>query len=253
MDESKSRLQIEKLNITTTPRMCAHCRNNTPMRIICEGEISEVSLPRPFDWPEEPIANHKWEILACPVCDKVNILEISNYYCEEEIVGVDIQGDPIFDTPDRISRIFPQVDLSIPEPHVDLPHEVGDDYIEAYRIFNRSPRGASALLRLAIQKLCKALGESGKDINSDIAKLVKKGMPSHIQQALDIVRVIGNFAVHPGELDIRDNPEIAKQLFSLINEIVEDRISKMKKHDRILTLYTNLPQDKLDAIKNRDK
>jgi len=82
---------------------------------------------------------------------------------------------------------------------------------------------------------------------------VKKGLPQHIQQALDIVRGIGKFAVHPGELDVGDNPESAKQLFGLINEIIEDRIGKVKMLDRIKAAYDDLPKSKLDAIEKRDK
>lgn len=137
-----------------------------------------------------------------------------------------------------------------PQPHEDLPEEIKEDYLEARSILNRSPRGAAALLRLCVQKLMIELGETGRNINNDIASLVKKGLPQEVQQALDILRVIGNEAVHPGTLDLKDDNETALRLFELINFIVEDRITRKK---RIQELYSKLPESKVEQIKKRDK
>ena len=137
-----------------------------------------------------------------------------------------------------------------PPSNPDLPEEVKGDYEEARNIIAASPRGAAALLRLAIQKLCTHLGEKGKNINEDIAALVKKGLPPQIQQALDIVRVVGNNAVHPGQIDLNDNPQIANQLFGLVNLIAEVMITQPK---HVQNLYTNIvPEELRDAIKKRD-
>jgi hypothetical protein len=138
---------------------------------------------------------------------------------------------------------------SSPQPHEDMPAAVIPDYEEARSVLQRSPRSTAALLRLALQKLCVELGEKGENINEDIKQLVAKGLPVEVQQALDIVRVVGNEQVHPGELDIRDDPSIALELFKLINFIVEDRISRPKNIQR---LYSRLPDGKLDGIKRRD-
>lgn len=136
-----------------------------------------------------------------------------------------------------------------PLPHEDMPEDVKADYIEARNICKLSPRGAAALLRLAIQKLCKHLEEPGDNINTDIGALVKKGLPVQIQQALDVVRVTGNNAVHPGTLIVEDKPEVVSALFSLINLIIDNRISEPK---RIEALYSSLPAGALKGIEKRD-
>jgi hypothetical protein len=113
-------------------------------------------------------------------------------------------------------------------PNVDLSEVVRRDYDEARRILDLSPRGAAALLRLAIEKICIELGAKGKDINEQIAELVAQGLPTQVQQALDAVRVIGNEAVHPGKIDLRDDRETVNKLFRLVNAIAEDRITRPK-------------------------
>ena len=79
---------------------------------------------------------------------------------------------------------------AIPIPAVDMHEEVIGDYNEARAIFGSSPRSSAALLRLSLEKLLTNLGEPGKSLNQNIVALVEKGLPTTIQQALDIVRVI---------------------------------------------------------------
>lgn len=146
------------------------------------------------------------------------------------------------------TMLYPDVGRA-PQPNSDLPESVKSIYLEAASISTKSPRGAAALLRLAIQVLCKELGEEGKNINDDIASLVKKGLPERVQQALDIVRVTGNNAVHPGQIDV-DDPDIVGRLFDLINVVTEYTISMP---NRVGTLYATLPESAREQIEKRDK
>jgi len=146
------------------------------------------------------------------------------------------------------TMLFPDTSTA-PHPNPDLPEDIASDYEEARSILSRSPRGAAALFRLCIQKLCKHLGESGKNINADIAALVKKGLHPTVQKSLDIVRVIGNEAVHPGTIDLNDQPDTALQLANLINIIADAMISQPKAVDE---LYGTLPEEKRSQIDQRD-
>lgn len=136
-----------------------------------------------------------------------------------------------------------------PLPNPDLPDEIRRDYDEASTILDLSPRGAAALLRLSIQKLCKELGETGKNIDADIAALAKKGLDVRVQQALDVVRVVGNNAVHPGQIDLRDDRATAEKLFGLVNLIVEIMITQPK---HVQEMFEGLPEGARRAIEKRD-
>ncbi|OLS22207.1 MAG: hypothetical protein HeimC3_32110 [Candidatus Heimdallarchaeota archaeon LC_3] len=146
--------------------------------------------------------------------------------------------------------LFPDyVSLQTPEPDEDLPDDLKVDFEEARKIVNDSPRGASALLRLVIQKLMKHLGEKGNNINEDIGNLVKNGLDPEVQKASDIIRVIGNQSVHPGQIDISDDSDTAKKLFLIINYVVKTMISPKK---IIKKFYDNLPESNLNQINKRD-
>jgi hypothetical protein len=138
---------------------------------------------------------------------------------------------------------------SAPAPNPDIPDDIKADYEEARAILVSSPRGAAALLRLVVQKLCIHLGEKGKKIDDDISSLVKKGLMPKTQKALDTVRVIGNNAVHPGKIDLNDTPQVAHALFVLVNVITDVMISQPKQIDE---LYATLPESSREAIARRD-
>ncbi|MCE9587783.1 MAG: DUF4145 domain-containing protein [Verrucomicrobia bacterium] len=147
------------------------------------------------------------------------------------------------------NMIFPFNSIA-PHAHADLPVEIKVDYEEARTIFSISPRGACALLRLCVEKLCCHLLGRNVSINTGIGELVKNGLNQQVQKSMDTIRVLGNEAVHAGQIDINDDPNVAIKLFGLINFICEDQITRPREIDK---LFNSLPEEKLKGIENRDK
>lgn len=135
-------------------------------------------------------------------------------------------------------------------PNIDMEPEIQDLYLEASTIVTDSPKGATALLRLALQLLLRQLGKSGGNINNDIKELVADGLSPKIQQALDLLRVVGNNAVHPGQIDLNDGLDIAIKLFQILNFIADEMLSKPKELER---LYGDVvPDETKQHINERD-
>lgn len=154
--------------------------------------------------------------------------------------------------------IYPKIS-TIP-PVDDMPEKIKEIYKEASNVLGDSPRAACALLRLALQELMIFLKNNyeeyknlkGKNINEDIGKLVKSGLSPKVQQALDIVRITGNNAVHSIEvLDTNDNSQIANKLFEMLNFIVQEMITRPNEINKLFN--DNIPEKAKEAIKKRDE
>ena len=200
---------------------CPHCRTMSLMHYEC---ISYYGCQILSVAPKQKQGTSWVEIAACHNCGKKTIW-VDNIY------------------------VYP--DIIADEANSDMPESVKQLYEEAGLIYNKSPRAACALLRLAIDRLCNELGENDRDINKNIGALVKKGLPQTVQQALDVVRVVGNKAVHPGQIafDV-DDIGTATMLMRLLNIIVERMISEPK---QINSLYDDLPESVKESIEKRDK
>jgi len=200
---------------------------------------------------------HRLDAFNCPYCGAYAHQHWSQAYFSSSQGGLILAGNFWFAQCERCgnhsvwnaeTKVFPLA-TTAPLPNPDISDDIKADYNESRSISSLSPRGAAALLRLAIQKLCMQLGGKGQDLNADIADLVTKGLPATIQKALDVVRVIGNEAVHPGQIDLNDNPSTAQQLFGLVNLIAETMISQPK---RVSELFEKLPDSKKEQIRKRD-
>lgn len=98
--------------------------------------------------------------------------------------------------------------------------------------------------------LSRRIGQNKTPLRPTKATLVKGGFDPRAQKALDIVGVIGNESVHPGQIDLRDDPDTALELFKLVNLVAEIMISSPKHVD---AMYSGLPAGKREAIERRDR
>jgi hypothetical protein len=81
----------------------------------------------------------------------------------------------------------------------EVPDFYKEDYKEACTVINISPKASAALSRRLLQKI---LHEEYNISKNSLAQEIEifinlPGIPSHITEAVDSVRNIGNFAAHP--------------------------------------------------------
>lgn len=212
--------------MTLPPRSLNGSRFNCPH---CEAFAQQSWLP--VGTAPHP-TNGTLTVAVCAACNRYSL------WVKEPSGVPDVDGVMVW--PD---------DIDVPPPNSDLNEDITADYQEAASILNKSPRGAAALLRLCVQKLCIALELKGTDLNSDIGTLVSRGLPPQVKQSLDAVRVIGNESVHPGQMDMKDDTDTARTLFNLVNVIAASLISAPKQAKEI---FDSLPQSKLEQIEKRD-
>ncbi|SDF72389.1 protein of unknown function [Onishia taeanensis] len=175
----------------------------------------------------------------CSHCDESSLWRIDE--TQETVYGEII--------PLRGTMLFPDTGVA-PLPDKDMPDDVKSEYQEAARISGKSPRGAAALLRLGLQKLCRHLGKDGKNINSDIRSLSEDNiLPPMVIKVADTVRITGNNAVHPGEMSEEDFDHVSLSLFDLLNFIVRKAITEPRELESI---YQRIPENPRAAAEKED-
>lgn len=89
--------------------------------------------------------------------------------------------------------------VSRPQPPDDVPEKFRIDYKEASLVLSDSPKASAALSRRCLQHLLREAAKVKPDnLNNEIQEVLEsKAFPSHLADALDAVRVLGNFAAHP--------------------------------------------------------
>lgn len=119
----------------------------------------------------------------CPACNKLAIYLVKRH-----------PGGPHMGT----FMVYPRGISRAPLP-ADVPDQYAQDYKEACLVLSDSPKASAALSRRCLQNLLRALPTvKPSDLSKEIDEILNsKQLPSHLADAIDAIRVLGNFAAHP--------------------------------------------------------
>lgn len=129
---------------------------------------------------------------TCPACKQI-IIEAVKYNRLSDNYGNVKLGSEVakfFIHPKGATR---------PNPSNHVPQELAKYYIEAALVLSDSAMASAALSRRCLQHLIRdTVGITDKDLAPAIDKLLAQNvLPSHLSEAIDAIRNIGNFAAHP--------------------------------------------------------
>ncbi|MBU9187100.1 DUF4145 domain-containing protein [Burkholderia gladioli] len=114
-----------------------------------------------------------------------------------------------------------------PAPPVEVPKEIADDYVEAANVLTISAKASAALSRRCVQLVLRDRGYDQHDLAPAIqAALDSRTLPPALEDNLDAIRQIGNFAAHPiknkntGEI-VPVEPEEAEWNLDVLDELFD--------------------------------
>lgn len=194
----------------------------------CLKEIHSHKSGQPLQEDVKGTWHARYEL--CPACRKL-IIEL---VCQYPSGG---WTDSVLVYPKGISR----VPLS-----EEIPSRFADNYKEACLVLADSAKASAALSRRCLQSLLREKAKvKPSDLANEIQQVLDSGkLPSHLSEAIDAIRNIGNFAAHPikskssGEIvDVEEgeaelNLDVLEGLFDFYfiqPALMKERLKKLNK------------------------
>lgn len=133
-----------------------------------------------FDATGDQILRFKWVI--CPGCNRP-IIEVVRAWGGNEV---------------DLGMIYPKRRALRAVPN-EVPPHLREDYTEAATVLADSEKASAALSRRCLQiVLREKAGVKPGNLSDEIDHVIEsRALPSHLADAIDAVRHVGNFAAHP--------------------------------------------------------
>ncbi len=162
---------------------CPHCR------VAFSDYWNEVPLGE--DGPSKQKAVLR--TTTCPSCRRLVLILRQDEYVEGTHEGRKILHTIVVDR-----MVWPKAPARDPLPP-EVPSPYAADYREACLVVTDSPKASAALSRRCLQQLLREVARvKPGDLDKEIQQILDaKTLPTHLAEAIDAVRTLGNFAAHP--------------------------------------------------------
>ena len=159
---------------------CPHCLENFHAHFF-EGDVQAHTGAKIVSI--DPYGIWTYRATQCPACERIIVFLLIKGPHGDEIKEMQVW-------PKGIARA-----LLPPE----VPEEYAADYREACLVLGDSPKASAALSRRCLQHVLRdKAGVRTSDLADEIQQVLdSKSLPTHLAEAIDAVRNIGNFAAHP--------------------------------------------------------
>jgi hypothetical protein len=129
---------------------------------------------------------------TCPSCRRIIVFIV----CAKGFNGAGA-GEFAVDVK-KVVLGYPRVS-SRPAAPPEVPEDFASDYREAALVLLDSPKASAALGRRCLQHILREkAGVSRSDLAHEIEEVLARNLlPSHLAEAVDAIRNLGNFAAHP--------------------------------------------------------
>ena len=182
---------------------CRYCGNKTKLDIV--GKYTEYGDPTELDW------EMNWLLLKCSVCGKISF---SSLYSGED--SKIYNNDGSFDYEKFYTTLYPIETYQ----EINVPEKVKKAFSSALKVYHIDKNICMIALRRTLEIICNDKGANGINLEKKIIDLSQKGIfPKPINEASDILRLIGNEAAH-GD-DINYNEQIIKEMINFTQIIIE--------------------------------
>ena len=132
-------------------------------------------------------ANYAWTLAytTCPACERYIVVLLQ----KDKALPNFVHSRPM---------VYPKGVSRAPLPP-EVPKEYAQDYKEACLVIADSSKASAALSRRCLQNLFRGVAKvKPSDLNKEIDEILSsKQLPTHLAEAVDAIRHVGNFAAHP--------------------------------------------------------